>query len=159
MMKSPQLEYLTANDWVLIGDHAKRVTFLPRQMLIRAALPTEAVFVIVSGTARVEVGGKQIASLGAGAVCGEMGFLDGRPASASVVAETEVEAERLPAGKLREIFDTFPSIGHRFYKSIAVNLSKRLRDTSSALAEKNKGSSSGSYTAVADSAKKEPTKE
>lgn len=158
MTKSPQLEYLTANDWVLIGDHAQRVTFQPRQMLIRAALPTEAVFVIVSGTARVEVGGKAIASLGAGAVCGEMGFLEGRPASASVVAETEVEAERLPAGKLREIFDTFPSIGHRFYKSIAVNLSRRLRDTSSALAERNKGSSSGSYAAAAET-KKDPAKE
>ena len=138
MMKSPQLEYLTANDWVLIGDHAQRVTFQPRQMLIRAALPTEAVFVIVSGTVRVEVGGRVITSLGNGAVCGEMGFLEGRPASASVVAETEVEADRLPATKLREIFETFPSIGHRFYKSIALNLSRRLRDTSSALADKNK---------------------
>jgi len=160
MTKSPQLEYLTANDWVLIGDHAQRVTFQPKQMLIRAALPIEAVFVIVSGTVRVEVGGKAIASLGAGAVCGEMAFLEGRPASASVVAETEVEADRLLASKLREIFDTFPSIGHRFYKSIALNLSRRLRDTSSALAEKNRsGSSSGSYAAVKDAVKEDTRKE
>src|SRR4051812_10462874 len=152
-MKSPQLEFLTANDWILIGDHAERVTFQPKQILIRAALPTDAVFVIVSGAARVEVGGKQIAALGTGAICGEMGFLEGRPASASVVAETEVEADRLPAAKLREIFDTFPSIGHRFYKSIAVNLSRRLRDTSSALAEKNKGGN------AAPVAVKEPVKE
>ena len=141
---------------MLIGDHAERVTFQPKQILIRAAMPIEAVFVIVRGTVRIEVGGNVIVTLGAGAVCGEMGFLEGRAASASVVAETEVEAERLPASKLREIFETFPSIGHRFYKSIALNLSRRLRDTSSALADKNK-TGSGSY-AIKDPTK-EPTKE
>lgn len=138
-----ELEYLTANDWVLIGDHVQSATFRAGQMLIRAALPTDGVYIIRRGTVRVEVGGKAIATLGIGSVCGEMGFLENRPASASIVAESEVEADRIPAAKLREIFDTFPSVGHRFYKSVALNLSRRLRDTSSALANKN-DSGSGS---------------
>src|SRR5438105_3999189 len=155
---TPQLEYLTANDWILIGDHAQSKTFRPGQMLIRAALPTDAVYVIRRGTVRIEVGGKVITTLSPGSVCGEMGFLENRPASASVVAESEVEADRIPADKLRDIFDTFPSVGHRFYKSVALNLSRRLRDTSSALADKNKnGSGSGSYSVLKDSAK-EPAK-
>ena len=151
MTKSAQLEYVSANDWILISDHAQQVTFRPGQILIRAALPTDAVFVINRGTVRVEVAGKAIATLAAGAVCGEMGFLENRAASASVIAETEVEADRIPADKLRNIFETFPSVGHRFYKSVALNLSRRLRDTSSALAEKNKnGSASGSHAALKD---------
>lgn len=136
-VKATQLEYLTANDWILIGDHASVVTFRAEQPLIREAHPIDYVYVIRKGTVRIQVAGKRIAQLGAGAICGEMGFLEGRPASASVVAEGEVEADRIPAGKLRDIFDTFPSIGHRFFKSIALNLSRRLRDTSAALADKN----------------------
>jgi CRP-like cAMP-binding protein len=147
-----QLEYLTATDLTLIGDHAVNTTYRAGQILIRAALPTDAVYVIRRGTVRVEVGGKQITTLGAGSVCGEMGFLENRPASASIVADSEVVADRIPASKLREIFDTFPSVGHRFYKSVALNLSRRLRDTSSALADKNKNGS-GSYPVLKDSVK------
>ena len=137
MTKSPQLEFLTANDWTLIGDYAQTTSFQAEQRLIREAHPIDYVYVIRKGTVRVEVGGKTIAQLGTGAICGEMGFLEGRPASASVIAEGEVEADRIPTSKLRDIFDTFPSVGHRFYKSIALNLSKRLRDTSQELAKKN----------------------
>ena len=138
MVKASQLEYLTANDWVLIGDHATVVTFQADQPLIREAHPIDYVYVIRKGTVRIQIAGKKVAQLSAGAIAGEMGFLEGRPASASVVAEGEVEADRIPAAKLRDIFDTFPSVGHRFFKSIALNLSRRLRDTSAALAEKNK---------------------
>jgi len=138
MVKATQLEYLTANDWVLIADHATLATFRAEQALIREAHPVDFVYVIRKGTVRIQIAGKKVAQLGAGAICGEMGFLEGRPASASVIAEGEVEADKIPAAKLRDIFDTFPSAGHRFFKSIALNLSRRLRDTSAALAEKNK---------------------
>jgi CRP-like cAMP-binding protein len=140
---TPQLEHLTANDWVLISDYASTEQYAAGQHLIREAHPIDYVFVLRKGTVVIDVAGKTIAQLGPGSICGEMGFLEGRPASASVIAVSEVEAERIPANKLREIFDTFPTVGHRFFKSIALNLSRRLRDTSAALAEKNKFSGNG----------------
>lgn len=140
---TPQLEHLTANDWVLISDYATLEKFRDGQHLIREAHPIENVFVVRKGKVRIVVGAETIAELGVGAICGEMGFLEGRPASASVLAAGEVEAERIPANKLREIFDTFPTVGHRFFKSIALNLSRRLRDTSAALADKNRFNGNG----------------
>lgn len=140
---TPQLEHLTANDWLLISDHATQEKYRAGQYLIREAHPIDYVFVVRKGHVSIEVAGKSIAQLGPGSICGEMGFLEGRPASASVVAVGDVEAERIPASKLREIFDTFPTVGHRFFKSIALNLSRRLRDTSAALAEKNKVNGNG----------------
>ena len=140
---TPQLEHLTANDWILIGDHATLEKYSPGQYLIREAHPVDHVFVVRKGSVNIAVSGKVIAQLGPGSICGEMGFLEGRPASASVVAAGDVEAERIPANKLRDIFETFPTVGHRFFKSIALNLSRRLRDTSSALAEKNKFNGNG----------------
>jgi CRP-like cAMP-binding protein len=138
-----QLEFLTRNDWMLIADNASEATFEAGQELIREACPIDNVYVIRKGSVRVEVAGKAIAQLGVGAICGEMGFLEGRPASASVVASSEVQADRIPAAKLREIFETFPTVGHRFFKSIALNLSRRLRDTSAALADKNRQNGNG----------------
>jgi CRP-like cAMP-binding protein len=133
-----KLEYLTKNDWALLGDHAEPVELKAGATLIRESLPIENVFVIRNGTVSIQVAGKKIASLGEGAICGEMGFLEGRPASASVVADSDLVADRIPALKLRELFETFPTLGLRFYRSVAMNLSKRLRDTSHALAEKNR---------------------
>jgi CRP-like cAMP-binding protein len=140
---TPQLEHLTANDWVLIGDHATLVEYTPGQTMIREAHPVDYVYVIRKGRVRITVADKTVAELGVGAICGEMGFLEGRPASASVVALAPVQADRIPTAKLREIFDTFPTVGHRFFKSIALNLSRRLRDTTTALAEKNKFDGNG----------------
>ena len=133
-----QLEYLTKNDWMLLTDHATSVESGHGVALIREGQPIDSVFIIRRGTVVVQVRGKTIASLGEGAICGEMGFLEGKPASASVLVESDtVVADRVPATKLKELFDTFPTLGLRFYRSLALNLSKRLRDTSRELAKKN----------------------
>ena len=138
MAQGTKLEYLTKNDWALLGDHAEPIELKVGATLIREGQPIENVFVVRSGTVSIQVAGKKIASLGEGAICGEMGFLEGRPASASVVADVDMIADRISATKLRELFETFPTLGLRFYRSVAMNLSKRLRDTSHALAEKNR---------------------
>jgi CRP/FNR family cyclic AMP-dependent transcriptional regulator len=133
------LEYLTKNDWVLLGDHAVPVEIELGITVIRQGQPIENLYVIREGKVSVQIGGKTVATLGVGAICGEMGFLEGRPASASVVAESDpLVADKLSAAKLRELFETFPTLGLRFYKSVALNLSRRLRDTSSALAVESK---------------------
>ncbi len=133
------LEYLTANDWALIQSKARQITFRDGEPLIRGAHPVLNLYVITKGKAKVLVQGKEVATLSEGAICGDMSFVEGNVASASVVAEGPLEAEQLPAGALRELFETFPHLGLRFYRSVAVTLSKRLRTTSQQLALKNNG--------------------
>jgi CRP-like cAMP-binding protein len=130
----PTLESLTASDRELIGHRANRVFFHAGNVLIQEMEPLHRLYVVLEGKVRIEVRGQVLVTLGAGAVCGEMAFLEGKPASASVVAVGEVVAEEITAPDLRGLFDMFPSLGMRFYKSLALTLSRKLRDTSAELA-------------------------
>ena len=133
------LQFLTANDWALIRDKAQERQFKKDQRLIHEGLAGNTLFVIKSGTARVERrNGTQtirIATLGAGDICGEMTFIEKSSASASVIADNELAAEALDAATLQTLFESFPHVGARFFRSVALTLSKRLRATSAELAK------------------------
>jgi CRP-like cAMP-binding protein len=124
-----RLEFLTQNDWMLIVDRAKRVLFPKDEFLIHQNRSNKAIFLICSGKVQVFTGAKSIiAHLGAGEICGEMAFLEGGVASASVVAIDDVEACAIEWSALKDLFELFPHLGSRFYRSLAVGLSRRLRD-------------------------------
>jgi CRP-like cAMP-binding protein len=124
-----RLEYLTPNDWTLLADRSKLVTFPKDEVLIQAGKQTRTVFVIVNGIVRVQGADKTaIATLGPGEVCGEMAFLENGVAAASVMATNDVEACAIEWSGLNDLFELFPHMGSRFYRSLAVNLSRRLRE-------------------------------
>lgn len=124
-----RLEYLTQNDWMLIVDRAKRVPFKKDDVLIQAGKQHKTVYIVVKGTARVETAAKAfIARLEAGEVCGEMAFLENGVASATVVATGDLEVCAIDWGALQDLFELYPHMGSRFYRSLAVNLSRRLRE-------------------------------
>ncbi|MGA8867817.1 MAG: cyclic nucleotide-binding domain-containing protein [Candidatus Sulfotelmatobacter sp.] len=127
------LRYLTANDWALITDKAGRISFRKGEVLVERGKLTDGVFLLLQGRARVQFPSpspSQVISrtIGTGEVCGEMSFLDELPASASVVAEETVEAYHLNRATLQSLFELFPHLASRFYRSLAANLSRRLRD-------------------------------
>lgn len=123
------LVYLTANDWALISDKAIRRTFKPGEQFVERDRRTHGVYVLLSGTAIVkipsETGSREI---GPGEVCGEVSFLDERPASANVVAKDAVEAFFLDGATLQSLFELFPHLGSRFFHSLAAILAGRLRE-------------------------------
>jgi CRP-like cAMP-binding protein len=124
-----RLEYLTQNDWILILDHAKRSAFRKGDILIQRGKPSKTVYFMLRGSARVEVASKAvIARIGPGQVCGEMAFLENDVASATVTAEDELEVCAIEGPALSDLFELFPHLGSRFYRSLAVSLSRRLRD-------------------------------
>jgi CRP-like cAMP-binding protein len=123
-----RLEYLTANDWALISDKSQRVSFSKDEILINAGRVPRRIFLILSGTARIESSaGKRIAQIGRGDICGEMSFLEGTVASASVVADAPLDALVIDQGTLLQLFELYPHLGSRFYHSLALKLSRRLR--------------------------------
>jgi len=130
------LPYLTSNDHLLIMSKAKPLVFKAGDKLICQGSPSPAFFLIRSGKARVERNGQLLATLGEGNVCGEMTVLEGgSPASASVIADQEIAVDSVSVQDMWSIFDAFPHLASRFYRSIALNLSKKLRATSTHLAE------------------------
>jgi len=122
------LVYLTANDWALMVDKASRVHVKKGTVLMSAGKKTDGIYVLVKGSAQVRMPHRGLRSIGAGEVCGEMSFLEDGPASATVVAEGDLEAYHLDRATLQGLFELFPHLGSRFYRSVATNLSRRLRE-------------------------------
>jgi extracellular factor (EF) 3-hydroxypalmitic acid methyl ester biosynthesis protein len=123
------LVYLTANDWALVADKASRVHFKKGQLLVQKGKKANGVFLLLKGTARVQIPSQPtVPAIGPGEICGEMSFLEEAAASASVVAEGDVEAYHLDSPALQSLFELFPHLASRFYRSLATNLSRRLRE-------------------------------
>ncbi|HMK31865.1 MAG TPA: cyclic nucleotide-binding domain-containing protein [Terriglobales bacterium] len=124
-----RLEHLTQNDWMLIVDRAKRVAFKKDDVLIQVGKQHKVVYLVVKGAARVETASKAfLARLEPGEVFGEMAFLENGVASATVVAAGELEVCEIEWTALSDLFELYPHMGSRFYRSLAVNLSRRLRE-------------------------------
>jgi len=136
-MPRSTLQDLTRNDWTLIESKAKRISFKLGQEIIKGGARIDHLYVLRRGSASVELEGTTaravIATLSAGDVCGETAFLGDNTATAAVVAKDEVEVDAIWADDLRELVAVFPGFGVRFYRSLAVLLAQRLRETSKEL--------------------------
>jgi len=122
------LVYLTANDWALIADKALRREFKAGETIVQKGKRTNGLFLLLKGTALAQIASPPFPAIGAGEVCGEISFLDELPATANVVAQEAVEAYYVDRPTLQTLFELFPHLGSRFYKSLACSLSRRLRD-------------------------------
>ena len=123
------LVYLTPNDWALIADKAVRREFKAGEAIVSKGKRTYGVFVLLKGTAAVQIPTQGIAlGVSPGEPCGEISFLDELPASANVVAKEDVETYYLDRPTLQSMFELYPHLGSRFYRSLAAILSRRLRE-------------------------------
>jgi len=123
------LTYLTANDWALIADKASRVRCKKGEVLVQRGKKARGVYLLLKGNARVQIPLRsKTVTIGPGEICGEMSLLEDAPASTSVVAEQDIEAYHLDRSTLETLFELFPHLASRFYRSLARNLSRRLRE-------------------------------
>jgi CRP-like cAMP-binding protein len=133
------LLYLTPDDWTLINAKAQRRIYKLGDEILREGSLAENIYILRRGEACVELAVSSartlLATLGPDDICGDMAFLDMAAATAAVVAkDTEVEADEIKAKDLRELFDAFPRLASRFYRSLGVVLARRLRQASRELA-------------------------
>lgn len=122
------LNYLTVNDWTLVADKAGRVRFKKGDIMVQKGKSANGVYLLLKGNARVQILSQPTRRIGPGEICGEMSFLEDAAASANVIADGEVEAFHLDRPALQSLFELYPHLGSRFYRSLATNLSRRLRD-------------------------------
>lgn len=122
------LIFLTANDWKLIADKAVRREFKRTESIVTRGKRTHGVFLLLKGTASVQIPSQSARRIGPGEICGEISFLDELPATATVIADEEVDAYFLDRPTLQALFELFPHLGSRFYQSLASILSRRLRE-------------------------------
>ena len=87
------------------------------------------IMIVLEGRARVvTIQGDLIDELRAGAMIGEISFLDGQERTANVFSVGTSKIAVIPATKLRELMAQSPRLEVTIYKNAALALCQRLRD-------------------------------
>ncbi len=81
-------------------------------------------FVLMEGSALVRRNGKKVASLGPGAVIGELSLLDHGPRTAAVIAETDCTLLVISQRQFLGVLDDVPALAHKLLATLA----GRIRD-------------------------------
>jgi len=127
------LRYLTLDDKRALSAGAQRASYVEDDVILREGEERNALFVVLTGSARIERVHMdfryEISRVGSGQIFGEMGFVEGFVASASVVANEALEVEVISAAQVQEITERDGGFAGRFYHSLAEILSQRLRET------------------------------
>ncbi len=107
-------------------------------VILAQGSPHRGIWLVLAGQVRIELerpDGESdtvvgdLARLGAGEIFGEMSFVDGYPASASVVANGRVRVLHIQADMITALMLGDPTFGARFFRSIAITLVGRMRAT------------------------------
>lgn len=123
-------------DWMIANG--KRTQVKVGTTIITEGKPLEALYIVLDGTLSVfasSLGNKQIGTIIAGEVLGEMSFVDGRLPSASVIAQEECLILSISRRLLTEKLEQDVLFSLRFYRAITKFLSSRLRGTVKRLGE------------------------
>jgi CRP-like cAMP-binding protein len=87
--------------------------------------PGQVAYVIVEGTAAVEVGGSTINHVGPGEMVGEMALIDHRPRTATVRAATPMRLLAFDAAQFRRLLDEMPKAQVRVMEILVERLRQR----------------------------------
>ena len=113
---------------------SERKAFKPGEMLIHEGSKQASLFVIVKGEVKVQRDHDgfaiELSRHGPGEIFGDMSFIEGQAASASVIAgEEEVLVFIITHAHVSSLMGQNPAFAARFYQSLAEILSRRLRET------------------------------
>jgi CRP-like cAMP-binding protein len=99
----------------------RRVSFEPGQAIVERGDPGDAMYIMLSGVAEVDVGGR-FHRLQRGDFFGEMAVLAGKPREATVKAAEPVEALRISGDDFREFLAANPQSATGMLKSLVERL-------------------------------------
>jgi CRP-like cAMP-binding protein len=123
LRKVPFFEDLTPEDLERMARVGVRKTYSKGEHIVTRDDVGGGMYVILSGTAAVEAGGKRH-TLGPGDFFGEMALIAGRPRSATVTAVEPVEAMTFEAMYFRPFLIKNPSVAVTILEGVA----RRLRE-------------------------------
>jgi CRP/FNR family transcriptional regulator, cyclic AMP receptor protein len=115
----PLFESLSKRHLRRIAGLTSTVEYDAGDTVIQEGEPGDSFYVTVSGQARVLSGGRTLHRVIPGDHFGEISLLDGRPRSASVVAETPLSLLRLPRGPFLKIVKDDADLARALLASLA----------------------------------------
>eukprot|EP00002_Diphylleia_rotans_P019022 TRINITY_DN367_c0_g3_i1.p1 TRINITY_DN367_c0_g3~~TRINITY_DN367_c0_g3_i1.p1 ORF type:complete len:856 (+),score=164.65 TRINITY_DN367_c0_g3_i1:55-2622(+) len=131
---------LTEKDWALFQEGAKVVAFTKDTPILREGERGRNMYQVARGRVRIEKNGQVLRTMEQGQFFGEISFLEGGSASATVIADENPTAVYIIDGHFIEgLLKVEPGLPGRFYNYLALQLSDRLRSrkvsASTAIAE------------------------
>jgi CRP-like cAMP-binding protein len=108
----PSLSSCSKDDLVALAEAGDVVTLPDGWAFVHEGTPADAAYVLLEGDANVLMGRTIVASLAAGAIVGEMAYLDGGQRHATVTTHGRVTAMRLNYDKLPNLLAKRPNLQH-----------------------------------------------
>ena len=121
----------TVDDWAAVIDHCERRRFHRGDVVIQFGDVECSLLIVLEGdleTVAERRGRKRrLSPAPAGSVVGELGFLDGQPRSASVIAVTDGELLRMSVSSFESLAAVNPRVGRMMLFDLGRILACRLR--------------------------------
>lgn len=131
------LRFITDEDHRLLLERAHELSFGRGDVILAEGSRRQALFLLEQGFVRVERAhlgqGIAVARRGPGEVFGEMAFVESDSASASVIADDDVQVAVIDGADIQALLASVPGLATRFYQSLALTLSQRLRELTAVL--------------------------
>ena len=132
-------DYLTDDDRALLEEKGEVINVEKDQLILEAGERRRALYVILEGSCRVvqtiKGNDETIAVLAQNEFFGDMNFLEGLGASANVLADESARLLIITPEETQTLLAADSGLAMRFYHSLAINLSRRLRATTTKLVE------------------------
>ena len=113
---------LSGEELYPVAEIAEPAEFTAGGVVVREGDPGDALFVVASGTFRIEKGAAKLRALSAGAVVGELALLAGAPRAASVVALTDGKVLRIPRAEFEALLDESPELARGVIRTLVGHL-------------------------------------
>ena len=117
-------------EW-MIDNGVKEIVRSGEKLIVQGE-SVESIYIILEGEFAIidEANDDlEIAQIGAGEIVGEMSFIDARPPAASVLSLSRSTVFAISRDRIKRRLEADPEFASRFYYSIALFLSDRLRKT------------------------------
>jgi CRP-like cAMP-binding protein len=108
-----------------LAEVGKRRTYDADDPIVKEGSTGTALYIILSGKARVERGGEAIGELGPGEFFGELALIEEHPRSATVVAVTETDCLLFPAWEFTALLKEHPEIAVPIMRALIGRLHRR----------------------------------
>ena len=121
LQQTPFFAGLPLEDLEGIARVGSPVTFEPSTTIVAEGDPGDAMYIVLSGTAEVDVGGR-FHSLTKGDFFGEMALISSRTRMATVKAKESVEALKIPADAFQSFLLQHPTVAVSMLREIVDRL-------------------------------------
>ncbi|CAN5265854.1 N/A [soil metagenome] len=121
----PLLAGLTDRVRRRLAEVGKRRTYAADETIVKEGTSGTALYIVLSGRARVERGGETIGQVVGGEFFGELALIEEHPRSASVIASEETDCLLLPAWEFTALLEEHPEMAVPIMRTLISRLHSR----------------------------------